>query len=92
MSATDAGATDPSAAELVAANARIARTFFRNVPSPCISICRMDASTGLCEGCFRTLDEIRVWGMLPDERRREVWALIEQRIAPQLPAPDAAAP
>jgi uncharacterized protein len=76
-----------NAAEITAANARIARTFFRNVPSPCISICRMDAATGFCEGCFRTLDEIRVWGMLPDPRRREVWQLIEQRIAPLLTTP-----
>jgi predicted Fe-S protein YdhL (DUF1289 family) len=74
-----------TAAEVMASNARIARTFSRNVPSPCISICRMDAATGLCEGCFRTIDEIRVWGMLQDDRKREVWRLIEERIAPLLP-------
>ena len=28
------------------------------VPSPCIAVCRMDAATGWCEGCLRTLDEI----------------------------------
>ena len=33
------------------------------MPSPCISVCRMDAVSGLCEGCFRTLDEIAAWGM-----------------------------
>ena len=75
-----------NAAELMASNARIARTFSRNVPSPCISVCRMDAATGLCEGCFRTIDEIRVWGMLPDDRKRDVWRLIEERIAPALAA------
>jgi uncharacterized protein len=74
-----------SAAELIAANARIARTFSRSVPSPCISICRMDANTGLCEGCFRTIDEIQLWGMQPDEKKRAVWRLIEERIAPLLP-------
>ena len=74
-----------NAAELMASNARIARTFSRNVPSPCISICRMDAATGFCEGCFRTMDEIRVWGMLPDDRKRDIWKLIEERIAPGLP-------
>ena len=31
------------------------------VPSPCISVCRMDAASGLCEGCLRTLDEIAAW-------------------------------
>ena len=49
------------------------------VPSPCISICRMDAVTGFCEGCFRTLDEIAEWGMLRDDARRQVWRIIMQR-------------
>jgi predicted Fe-S protein YdhL (DUF1289 family) len=39
----------------------------------------MDAATGLCEGCFRTLDEIAAWGSLDEAGRREVWQLIEQR-------------
>ncbi|MFO1363726.1 MAG: DUF1289 domain-containing protein [Burkholderiales bacterium] len=32
-----------------------------DVPSPCINVCRMNDATGLCEGCFRTLDEIAGW-------------------------------
>lgn len=52
------------------------------VPSPCISVCRMEAATGLCEGCLRTLDEIAVWAVLDDEDKRAVWrALDERRIA-----------
>ena len=49
------------------------------VPSPCISICRMDAATGFCEGCFRTLDEIASWGMMRDGERREVWQILLER-------------
>ena len=49
------------------------------VPSPCINICRMDAPTGLCEGCLRTIDEIAAWGALADDHKRAVWQLIEQR-------------
>jgi predicted Fe-S protein YdhL (DUF1289 family) len=49
------------------------------VPSPCISICRMDAATGFCEGCFRTLDEIADWAMMRDGERRKVWQCITQR-------------
>jgi predicted Fe-S protein YdhL (DUF1289 family) len=30
------------------------------ISSPCIGICQVDES-GLCEGCFRTLDEIGSW-------------------------------
>ncbi len=51
----------------------------RDLPSPCISVCRMAFATGLCEGCLRTLDEITAWSRLDDEGKRAVWAHIEQR-------------
>ena len=39
------------------------------VASPCINVCRMNPDTALCEGCFRTLDEIAAWsGLSPDEK------------------------
>ena len=49
------------------------------VPSPCISVCRMDASTGLCEGCLRTLDEVASWAMASDEEKRAVWKMLVER-------------
>jgi uncharacterized protein len=52
----------------------------KTVPSPCISVCRMDAASGLCEGCFRTIEEIAAWSGLDDEGKRAVWARIEQRL------------
>ena len=59
------------------------------VPSPCINVCRMNAASGLCEGCLRTLDEIATWGVLGDDAKRAVWVLIEQRktfaLTPQAP-------
>jgi uncharacterized protein len=51
------------------------------VPSPCIDVCRMDARTGLCEGCLRTLDEIVAWAALTDAMKREVLANLEARRA-----------
>lgn len=57
------------------------------VPSPCISVCRMNARSGLCDGCFRTLDEIAAWSRLDDADKRLVWTLIEQRRATQQEAP-----
>jgi uncharacterized protein len=51
------------------------------VPSPCIDVCRMDARTGLCEGCLRTLDEIAAWAALTDAMKREVLANLEARRA-----------
>jgi len=52
-----------------------------DVPSPCVSICRMNPQTELCEGCLRTLDEIAAWGRMDDATRREVWVAIGQRLA-----------
>ncbi len=49
------------------------------VPSPCTSVCRMSPSTGLCEGCLRTLDEIAAWSRMEAHEKRAVWALLEQR-------------
>ncbi len=39
----------------------------------------MDAASGLCEGCLRTLDEIVRWSAMPEEGRRAVWSRIAQR-------------
>ena len=49
------------------------------VPSPCTSVCRIDAATGLCEGCLRTLDEIADWGSMDETGKRAVWELIARR-------------
>lgn len=52
-----------------------------DVPSPCISVCRMDGVSGLCQGCFRTRDEIAAWSRADDGHKRALWATIEQRMA-----------
>ena len=49
--------------------------------SPCIGICRIDPARALCEGCWRTLDEIAVWSRLDEAGRRAVWALLPERQA-----------
>jgi len=48
-------------------------------PSPCIDVCRMNPRTNLCEGCLRTLDEIRKWSTADDDFKRGVLAEIRQR-------------
>jgi uncharacterized protein len=49
------------------------------VPSPCINVCRMNAQTGLCEGCFRTIDEIAQWSGATEETKRAIWTEIRRR-------------
>jgi uncharacterized protein len=56
------------------------------VPSPCTSVCRMDARTGLCEGCLRTIDEIIGWSTMADDDKRAVWDLLDERRLGDLPA------
>ncbi|WP_119462673.1 DUF1289 domain-containing protein [Rhodospirillaceae bacterium SYSU D60014] len=50
-------------------------------PSPCISVCQIDDSTGLCIGCLRTIGEIRDWIILMPEDRHRVLRQIEERRA-----------
>lgn len=47
--------------------------------SPCNSVCTMDEASGLCAGCFRTLDEIARWSRLSDSERRAVLAALPAR-------------
>ncbi len=49
------------------------------VASPCNSVCTINAASGLCEGCFRTLDEIAGWSVMDDDARRSVLAAIGDR-------------
>ena len=69
-----------NAIDLVAAKAQLIRATGEMI-SPCISVCRMHSSTGLCEGCFRTRDEIATWGNAADDVKRATWARIEARMA-----------
>ncbi len=69
------------AIELVSFKAASIRGETQNIPSPCISICRMSADNGWCEGCFRSRDEIAAWGQATDSGKRQIWTLIEQRMA-----------
>jgi predicted Fe-S protein YdhL (DUF1289 family) len=48
-----------------------------------MSVCRMDARAGLCEGCLRTIDEIAHWSAMDDAQKRAVLAAIAQRRAAQ---------
>ena len=68
-----------NAINLVAARAQIIKAT-AEIVSPCISVCRMHAVTGLCEGCFRTRDEIASWGNADDAAKLATWGRIEERM------------
>ena len=51
------------------------------VASPCINVCKMNPDTALCEGCWRTLDEIAAWSGMSAEDKRAVMARLAARRA-----------
>jgi acyl dehydratase len=51
----------------------------QDVGSPCIDVCRMNPSTGFCDGCFRTIDEIAGWSSFDAAGKRDVLAQVEAR-------------
>ena len=51
----------------------------KNLPSPCISICKLNKSTGYCDGCFRTEDEIALWLSMSDEDKLNMLNILRQR-------------
>ena len=67
--------------KMIATRARTVRAAGEFVPSPCISVCRISADTGWCEGCFRTLGEISAWSRSGPDAQRRLWQTIEQRMA-----------
>jgi uncharacterized protein len=49
------------------------------VESPCIRDCVIDATSGYCHGCFRTLREISYWTTYTPAQQRALLAELEQR-------------
>lgn len=47
--------------------------------SPCINICVLDQESGLCRGCYRSLDEIARWGMFSAAERTRIMETLEAR-------------
>lgn len=52
---------------------------YKDIQSPCVNVCQMNPFTGLCRGCFRTLDEIAGWLDFSVSERLEVLKRLDQR-------------
>ena len=51
----------------------------KNLPSPCVSICKLNKSTGFCEGCFRTENEIALWTSMNNDERLSLLPILRER-------------
>ncbi len=47
--------------------------------SPCIGVCVMNSDTNLCEGCFRTLDEIAGWWDYSVQEKKKIMTRTQER-------------
>jgi predicted Fe-S protein YdhL (DUF1289 family) len=52
------------------------------IESPCVKICTLDARSGLCLGCRRSIDEIARWSSMDDAERARIMAQLPARDAP----------
>jgi prolyl-tRNA editing enzyme YbaK/EbsC (Cys-tRNA(Pro) deacylase)/predicted Fe-S protein YdhL (DUF1289 family) len=69
-----------NAIKMLAARAISVSAMAENIPSPCVNVCRMDTGSGLCEGCFRTIEDIREWGRSDDAAKKAMWVQITERL------------
>ncbi|MBM3571455.1 MAG: DUF1289 domain-containing protein [Alphaproteobacteria bacterium] len=51
----------------------------RPLPSPCISVCIIEARTSFCKGCWRTIQEVEAWGRLDNAARQAILAQLHER-------------
>ena len=51
-----------------------------DIVSPCIGVCAMNDTTGFCQGCYRTVEEIREWWNMTDQEREKVMGVLDQRL------------
>lgn len=47
--------------------------------TPCIDVCDIDAASGLCIGCGRSLEEIANWSEMSPTERRAIMAILPAR-------------
>lgn len=51
----------------------------QEIQSPCIGVCSMDDLSGLCLGCYRTLEEIQGWWDLDNTGKQAVIEQVSER-------------
>jgi len=49
------------------------------ISTPCIQVCIVDGESGLCLGCYRTLDEVARWGRFSEARRTAIMGELPAR-------------
>ena len=42
------------------------------IKTPCVKVCVVDGESGLCLGCYRTLQEVAAWARFSDDERAQL--------------------
>ena len=53
--------------------------YMKKLLSPCISVCYISNTSGFCEGCFRTREEISRWRYMSFEEQKRVIKKLHDR-------------
>jgi len=61
---------------MVTADSKPGRPFMQ---TPCVKVCTLDARSGLCLGCGRTLDQIARWAGMTEAERTRIMAELAAR-------------
>ena len=56
------------------------------IETPCVKICTLDARSGMCLGCGRSIDEIARWTAMSAAERARVMSELPARLAASKPA------
>ncbi|SAK47389.1 DUF1289 domain-containing protein [Caballeronia ptereochthonis] len=52
------------------------------VGSPCTNVCKLDPDSGLCQGCYRSREEIRTFRSMDDAAKHDLFdELLARRAA-----------
>ncbi len=50
-----------------------------NVKSPCIDKCKLNPKNNLCDGCFRTVEEISNWKKYSKKQKQNIFKILKLR-------------
>jgi len=57
----------------------MSETVQEEVQSPCIGVCSIDETSGYCQGCYRTVEEIKGWWDMSSPEQAKLVADLEER-------------
>jgi len=51
------------------------------IKTPCVKVCFVDPKSGICVGCFRTMEELGCWTRYSDAEREAIMEALPEREA-----------